>query len=905
MTVQGLLGRLHAADIRLRKSEGDLLISGKKENVDASLLQGLRIHKAALLGMMDDAADGWWRPPVFGPESFPLAGLDQDELDRIVAAVPGGASNVQDIYPLAPLQQGILFHHLMEAEGDPYLLEGLLSFDSRERLDAYLGALRAVIARHDILRTSIAWEGLREPVQVVWREAPLRVTEERVDPADGDVEAQLYARFDARHHRIDLREAPLMRGHVARDEARGTWLLLLLRHHIVSDHTTQTLLRSEVEAHLLGREHALPEPLPFRNFVAQTRVGASSGAHAAYFTALLGDVAEPTAPFGLLDVRGHRSRIERGQLELEDAVAVGIRDCARRLGVTAASLCHVACAQVLSRVSGKDDVVFGTVLFGRMMGGEGTDRVMGPFINTLPVRIRVGAEGAEATVRRTHAQLTGLMDHEHASLALAQRCSRVAAPTPLFSALFNYRHIGDIQRPEGVELLRSDERTTFPFTVSVDDFEARVRLTAEVQAPGEALRVCGLMREAIVGLLAALESAPARPLGDVDVLPAAERRLVVEEWNATGAAYPAGCVHALFEAQAARTPDAPALRFLERTLTFAELDAAANRLARHLRGRGVGPEARVALFLERGPELIVALLATLKAGGAYVPLDPTAPVERLAGMVADSSAVLLLTHAPLRAEAPAGVPVLCVDAEAEAIAAESASPVEGGVGAENLAYVLYTSGSTGRPKGVLVQHGGACNLVHAQARAFGSGPGERILQFAPLHFDSSVAEIFIALSTGAELCMAPREALLPGPDLVELLRAREITSAKFTPTALGVLPFAELPRLATLIVGGEACPPELVARWAPGRRFFNVYGPTEATVRASMAECVAGARVTIGRALPNTRLYVLGAGMRAEPVGVPGELYVGGVGVARGYQGRPALTAERFVPDPFAGRGAR
>jgi hypothetical protein len=478
MTVQGLLGRLHAADVRLRRKDGDLLISGRRENVDAQLLDGLRIHKAALLEMIGDAGDGWWSPPRIRPEAFPLANLDEAELDLILERIPGGASNVQDIYPLAPLQEGILFHHLMDTEKDTYLLEGLLRFDHRELLDSYIQAMRAVIARHDILRTSILWEGLREPVQVVWREARLRVEEVEVDPAE-DAEAQLYARFHPRHYRLDLREAPIMRGFIAADTVNGGWLLLLLRHHIVSDHTTMSVLRGEIQAHIEGRADQLPVPLPFRNYVAQARMGASREEHAAFFRELLGDVEEPTAPYGMLELRADWSEMRHARLEVEEELGARIRERSRLLGVSAASLCHLAWALLLARVSGRDDVVFGTVLVGRMQGGEGTDRVMGPFINTLPIRVRDGGTGAEEAVRAMQLQLAGLMRHEHASLALAQRASRVQAPTPLFSALFNYRHSGRAGSgggTEGMRLRRSEDRTNYPFNLAVDDFGDRLRL---------------------------------------------------------------------------------------------------------------------------------------------------------------------------------------------------------------------------------------------------------------------------------------------------------------------------------------------------------------------------------------------------------------------------------------------
>ncbi|HEX2077233.1 MAG TPA: condensation domain-containing protein, partial [Longimicrobium sp.] len=516
-------------------------------------------------------------------------------------------------------------------------------FDTRANLERYLAALQAVIDRHDVLRTALAWEGLREPVQVVWRHAPLPVEEAELDAEAGDAAGQLWRRYDPRRYRMDVGRAPLLRACIAEDRARGRWLLLMLTHHLTSDHESLEVLREEISVHLLGRESDLPAPLPFRSYVARARLGVSQEEHERFFRGMLGDVEEPTAPYGLLDVWGEGRGIGEARLAVAGDLGARLRRRARALGVSAASLWHLAWAQVLARLSGRADVVFGTLLFGRMQGGEGTDRVMGPLINTLPVRIGVGEEGVEAAVRRTHALLADLLRHEHASLALAQRCSGVAAPAPLFTSLLNYRH-GSTgrsqeagQAEEGVRGIGAQERTNYPVTLSVDDLGEAFSLTAQVAAPAEAERVCRLMHTALERLVEALEVAPGRAIGSIDVLPEAERRVVVEEWNRTGAEYPAGaCIHELFEVQAERTPDAVAVRFEEESLTYRELNARANRLAHHLRRRGVGPEVRVGICLERSLEMVVGILAVLKAGGAYVPLDPGYPAERLAFILADS-----------------------------------------------------------------------------------------------------------------------------------------------------------------------------------------------------------------------------------------------------------------------------
>src|SRR6185369_16518612 len=321
-----------------------------------------------------------------------------------------------------------------------------LRVDSRQRLERYLDAMQAVIDRHDILRTSVMWEGLPEPVQIVWRKAALPVEEVELPAAGGDAIQQMQARFNLSRYRMDVRKAPLMRIKVAYDAAQDQWLVLRILHHLAWDHTTVEVMEQEIEAHLLGEEDRLPTPLPFRDFVAQAQLGVSAEEYQAFFRRMLGDVVEPTAPYGLLSGRSDGKSVEDARLRVDHALARRLREQARKLGVSAASLFHVAWARVLARLSGRDDIVFGTVLFGRMEGAAGSDRVMGPFINTLPVRIVIGQEPAAATVKGMHTRLAELLRYEHAPLAIAQRCSGVPAPTPLFSALLNYRHSADVMR---------------------------------------------------------------------------------------------------------------------------------------------------------------------------------------------------------------------------------------------------------------------------------------------------------------------------------------------------------------------------------------------------------------------------------------------------------------------------
>ncbi|MXQ37386.1 amino acid adenylation domain-containing protein [Burkholderia pseudomallei] len=929
MNVNSLLDLLQRKNIRIHVDRDELVVRAPRGALNAELTQALKKSKAELIDVLRRRGAQASPDPVrITPAQLTLVALSQESIDALVTKVEGGAANVQDIYPLAPLQEGILFHHLMSGESDPYVLSGVLAFRSREVMERFVSALQQVIDRHDILRTGFFWEGLEQPVQVVQRRATLPVSVVELDAREGDIVRQLEARFDSRGYRMDVSRAPLMHVHAACDGEHERWVARVLFHHLSIDHTTLERVIEEARAIGQGRVENLPQPVPFRNFVAQARLGVSEADHEAYFRAKLGDIDEPTAPFGLLSVQGDGREIAEAARRLKPELSGALRGHARRLGVSAASMMHVAWGLVLSRTTGRQDVVFGTVLFGRMQGGAQSDRALGLFINTLPVRMRVAQTGVEASVKGTHAQLAELMRHEHAPLVLAQRCSGVPAQTPLFTSLLNYRYskpkVAAAHIADGIELLDGHERTNYPVSVDIDDHGDDFKIRAQAAASVDPARVCDFLEVALTRLVDALERDPHGALRQLDILPEVEREEVVRRWNAGEKARPSRlCLHELFERQAARAPDAIAVIQDERALTYAELNRCANRLAHYLRVRGVRGGDRVALYARRSPELLIGMLATLKAGGAYVPLDPGYPAERLTHMLLDSAPVVVLRDAAASDDVlvrlNAGTPILDLHADDERWSAQPSGNLklcgshEPDVGARRLAYVIYTSGSTGAPKGVMVEHASVVNQIGALTEYLELDASDRVLQFSNIAFDASVEEIFATLSCGATLVLRTDRWLADAETFWALCGAQRISIVDLPAQFFGQLALSGRRAVPTgvrcVVIGGEAVGASALDAWfaEEGRRprLFNTYGPTETTVSVTVHE-VRGRHDdanVIGRPIANTRVYVLDAWLRPAPIGVAGELYIGGVQVARGYLNRPELTRERFIDDPFVTGG--
>jgi amino acid adenylation domain-containing protein len=849
-------------------------------------------------------------------DAAPFARLDP-------AARRGLPDDVEDAYPASQVQLAMLYH----TERDPgsHVYINLNGYRVHTRWDeaAMREALRRVAARHPLLRTSFDLAAAPEPIQRVHRRAelPLEVTDIRqLDAAAQD------AWFDREKGRgFDWTRAPLLRFHVHL-LSDGAFRIILAEHHALFDGWSVASLMTELLRVFVAVRDGLPDPTGappaarYRDFVALEREAVASPDARAFWRGVVAEAPLAALPPREGDDTPRADDAPYLWIDVPAETAAGVRRLAAHAGVPIKTVLLAAHLRVLSMLGGVDDVVTGYVTNGRPEADDG-ERVLGVFLNTVPLRVDVAGATWTELVRRAWEAEQAVIPHRRFPLA---EIVREAGGRTLFEAFFNYNHfhVYDALAASGVRLEgdRFFQKTEVPLlaNASVNPATGVLRLRLEYDAArlGEAqVRAIGAWYARALDAAAAEPDAPARRL---PLATAEERARVVEAWNRTDRAFPRqACLHELFDAQAARTPDAPALEGDGERLTYRELGARANRLAHLLVSLGAGPDVRVGVLLERGLEMVVALLAVMKAGGCCVPLDTTYPPERMALMLADSGARVLLTRTGVCA-ALGGLDahVVRLDEAAEALAAMPPASPRSGAWAENLAYVFYTSGSTGRPKGVAMGHREVVQLAACLTDRIPVEPGDRVAQASNASFDAAVFEMWGAWLHGAALVGIDRDVLLSATALKRALRERGITHLYQTAALFSQHVREEVDVYATLrvlVFGAEAVGTESVRRMLrhgrPGR-VLHEYGPTEATVWCTLEELdqVAddAATIPIGVPIPNARAYVLDAALEPLPPGVPGVLYVGGAGVVRGYLGRPALTAERFVPDPFAAApGAR
>ncbi|MEM9101115.1 MAG: amino acid adenylation domain-containing protein [Pseudomonadota bacterium] len=864
------------------------------------------------------------------PAMLPLLSLDTQEIAAIVSAIPGGVQNIQDIYPLGPLQEGIYFHHTFEEQHDPYVMHRLFRVKGENALKHFVQSLHFIIDRHDVLRTAVIWQALSQPVQVVCREVDVPTIETDC-LNEKDALESAYAFSASTSERIDISQAPLLSLEIIRNKETATIFLLVRLHHIVVDNECLPILERDLAMFHHGKADALATTPPYRNFVAHAQEAAKDFSKTeTFFKRLLADVDEPTLPLRLAEVKAHGQHLSQARAKLDSDSAKAIRALSKHLHVTPASFFHAVWAKVVAVYSDRDDVVFGTVLSGRLQGVSGAEHMLGVFINTLPVRINVNA-GIADVLQEFHRLLYELVNHEQFPLVSAQGCASVGNDSPLFSAVLNYRHAELSLAPDqqaleqaDVHLMAVKERTNYPFTLCIDDLGTDFDLLVQVDQADLAQTILSALQVTLQGMIHALKNEPLQNLSRLPILAPGQIAQREHHWLDTAAHYADKvCIHELFEQQVEKNPQAPALvfeanhfdihndeamNFESETLSYAELNQRANRLAHYLvEQHGLAPDNLVGVCIQRSVDMFVAVLAILKAGGAYVPLDPEAPQSRLQTIIDDAGIKLMLTHSKLAETLSLGS-LLCVCMDQQqlgnalvASSTQNLSTQQRGLDPENLAYVIYTSGSTGKPKGVMLHHRGLCNLSSAQRDSLGVvAKQSKILQFASIAFDAATWEWCMALTNGACLVLATQETIKTPEYLSQLVESQQITHATLPPALLPLLDFAAWQSVTTLVVAGDTCSRREAEKWSQGRRFINAYGPSETTVCATMGEFSAKQDVLhIGKPIANFQCYVLNQHLLPVPVGASGELYIGGVGLARGYLNREALSSERFINNPF------
>ncbi|MCE9575737.1 MAG: amino acid adenylation domain-containing protein [Deltaproteobacteria bacterium] len=813
------------------------------------------------------------------------------------------------LLPLSSAQERLWFLHRLAPTSPAYHCPYAFRLHGRVDQAALAASVRALVARHEILRTAFPevrgqpFQQIRESIDV-----ELESCEATASAAGAVLDAAVIRPFD-------LQRGPLLRVGLIR-VAEDDHVLWLVLHHIVTDGRSMEVIFRELSALYAAAKAGVPSPLPpppaiqYADYAVWDRQRAAElDEHAAWWRARLA-AAPPLLELPADHPRPAAQTFAGAAVgfQLDAALTDGLRAAAVARDMTLTMFVVAGFAALLHRYTERDELVIGIPSLGRDRAE--TEGLVGFFVNTLPIRLDLsGSPTFDALLDQVRRACLDAFAHDalpFERIVHDLRIERVASHSPLVQVAIAPQPPGERElRLDGLSIAPVEldgHRAVFDLTLFCWDgaagFSGSLEYATDLFEPATIERLA----RHLVTLLGAAAATPALPVAALPLASEAERRAIAA-WNQTDAPVPVdACFDELVAERAAHAPQHDAvIEAGGRRIRYAELDARANQLAQHLRGFGVGPDDRVAVCLERSIEAIVAILGVLKAGGAFLPLDPTYPRERLAWMVTDAAPVALITQSHLAALVPAGPALVVIDADAATIARAPNRPPTPRARPHDLAYVIYTSGSTGRPKGVMIEHRNLVNLAFAERRALALTARARVLQFSAQSFDAFVWEIAAALTVGATVCLLPPGRALLGAELAQLMHDRRVTVATLVPSVVPDLPLDRLGSLETLVVAGEPCPRELVQRYAPGRTFINAYGPTECTVCATVAICRVDDPVPpIGRPIANTQVHVLDRHRRPVPIGVPGELWIGGACVGRGYLGRPELTAERFVADPFA-----
>ncbi|RJX83248.1 amino acid adenylation domain-containing protein, partial [Pseudomonas sp. LS-2] len=848
----------------------------------------------------------------FTPSDFPLAMLTQAQLDGMPVASP----DVEDLYVLSPMQRGMLFHTVYEPQGRSYTNQVRLDVEGLDP-QRFRAAWQATVDAHDVLRSSFVWQGsLDQPVQVVHRRVTLPFSvldwQDRKDwfqALEGLALTELEQGFD-------LTRAPLLRLLLVRTGAER-YHLIYTHHHILMDGWSASQLMGEVLQRYSGEQPEFSAGR-YRDYI-QWLQRQDSEASERFWKERLQHLDEPTRLARAIpytpDADDPAVYGERRQV-LDVEMTQRLRTLAQDRKVTLNTVVQAAWLLLLKRYTGQAGVAFGATVSGRPTDLKGVERQLGLFINTLPViatpKVEQSLEDWLHSVQQLNLQLR---EYEYTPLFDIQRWAARNAGD-LFDTLLvfeNYPVSEVLEQESPQELVFKDvsyfERTNYPLTLMIGVGQT-LKFNFSYQSAHFSAATVAQLGEELMALLEQMLDAPAdRVIGELKLFVTSQQQML-HDWNRSQADYPAdACVQQLIEEQAARTPDSVALVFAETRLTYAELNARANQWAHRLIELGVGPDGLVGVSLDRSLEMVIALLAVLKAGGAYVPLDPDYPQDRLRYMIEDSGLKLLLTQGHLLPGLPIPDQVQALDLDQPLSGYSEANP-QANLSPENLAYAIYTSGSTGKPKGVMVRHGALTNFIVSMASAPGICADDRLLSLTTFSFDIFGLELYTPLTVGGRVVLADKDTQRDPERILQQVQAQGISVLQATPSTWRMLlesPNAGLLAGRRLLCGGEALADELAMRMtAFGAQTWNLYGPTETTIWSALQPLnVESSRPHLGRPIANTSLYILGEDLSANPVGVAGELLIGGDGLARGYFQRPSLTAERFLPNPYGEPGGR
>ncbi|MEH2221468.1 MAG: amino acid adenylation domain-containing protein [Nostoc sp.] len=850
----------------------------------------------------------------------------------MVAEKSQQSKNVESIYPLSPMQQGMLFHSIYAPDSGVYCTQTLITICAPINVVAFKRAWEKVVERYSVLRTLFLWEKRQQPLQVVRKQVDLPWYDldwRNLSLSEHEQQERLDSLLQTERQKgFQLNQAPLMRCHLIQlsDES---YKFLWNRHHITLDGWSLPIIYQEVLTFYTtenqGQNCYLPPPRPYQDYIIWLQQQDLSAAEIFWRRSLEGFTA-PT-PFMVYQPQVLNSGLEptyqEHELHLSRATTQGLQSLGLQYGLTLSTLIQAAWAILLSRYSGEPEVLFGVTVSGRPASLSAVENMVGLFINTLPLRISIPkSESILPWLQQLQQKQAELQEYSYSTLAEVQKMSDVPPGVPLFESLVVFENypMDSLSEEPGqllpVSKVENFEETNYPLTVAAipkKEFIIKFNYDTNRFATDTIVRMAGHLQT----LLEAIVANPQQQVGQLSLLTEVERHQLLVEWNDTQVDYPQDkCIHQLFEEQVKLHPEAVAVIFEGQQLTYQQLNERANQLAHYLQKKGVDREVLVGIFVERSLEMIVGVLGILKAGGAYLPLDPSYPADRLVYILSDAAVSILLTQQSLvDSLAENQAETLCLDSDWQIIAHYSQQNPVSQVTSENLAYVIYTSGSTGMPKGVMNLHRGICNNLLQTIDVYqlttddaNSEQNQRILQIAPFNFDASVLEIFSTLTSGATLVVAKPEGHKDIAYLINLISEQKITQIFFVPSMLRVflqqLNVENCRCLKRVFCGAEALSYDLTQRFF--ERFncelHNIYGPTEASINATFWQCTPQSNyqvIPIGRPIANTQIYILDSQLQPLPIGIPGELHIGGVPLARGYLNQPELTAQKFIDNPF------